>query len=202
MRKIRKELANCMAVVLCLILVLSIGLLHVEKQVGEVLDNQKRIVMLMERNARIEPTLRCRNKCCNGNDLDGEIVEEEQPEKIVPIADESSVVLIEDAADTDDSDWNVLCGCRVFHYCACKRCTGKSPSDNGYGLTATGTVATPNRTIAVDPSVIPLGSEVLIGDTTYIAEDTGVKGNCIDVFVNSHDEAKCRGTYVTNLRWR
>ena len=58
MRKIRKELANCMAVVLCLILVLSIGLLHVEKQVGEVLDNQKRIVMLMERNARVEMTMR------------------------------------------------------------------------------------------------------------------------------------------------
>lgn len=202
MRKIRKELANCMAVVLCLILVLSIGLLHVEKQVGEVLDNQKRIVMLMERNARVEMTMRCRNKCCNGNDLDGEIIEEEQSEKIVPIATESAAVLIEEAAETDNSDWNVLCGCRVFHYCACKRCTGKSPSDKGYGLTATGTIATPNRTIAVDPSVIPLGSEVLIGDTTYIAEDTGVKGKCIDVFVDSHDEAKCRGTYVTNLRWR
>ena len=196
MRKIRKELANCMAVVLCLILVLSIGLLHVEKQVGEVLDNQKRIVMLMERNARVEMTMRCRNKCCSVESVD------EQPDNIVPISDEGAAVLIEDAADTDYSDWNVLCGCRVFHYCACKRCTGKSPSDKGYGLTATGTIATPNRTIAVDPSVIPLGSEVLIGDTTYIAEDTGVKGNCIDVFVTSHDEAKCLGTYITNLRWR
>lgn len=201
MRKIRKELANCMAVVLCLILVLSIGLLHVEKQVGEVLDNQKRIVMLMERNARIEPTLRCRNKCCNGNEAENEPVEE-TPSEIVPIADESAVVLIGDVAENDDSDWNVLCGCRVFHYCPCKRCTGKSPSDKGYGLTATGTTAKTNRTIAVDPSVIPLGSEVQIGNTTYIAEDTGVKGNCIDVFVSNHDEAKCLGTYVTNVRWR
>ena len=202
MRKIRKELANCMAVVLCLVLVLSIGLLHVEKQVGEVLDNQKRIVMLLERNARVEMTMRCRNKCCNGNDLDGEIVEEEQPEKIVPIADESAAVLIEDFSEVEEDNWNVLCGCRVFHYCACKRCTGKSPSDKGYGLTATGTIATPNRTIAVDPSVIPLGSEVEIDGIIYTAEDTGVKGKCIDVFVDSHDEAKCRGTYVTNLRWR
>ena len=201
MRKIRKELANCMAVVLCLILVLSIGLLHVEKQVGEVLDNQKRIVMLMERNARVEMTMRCRNKCCNGNEAESEPVEE-TPSKIVPIADESAAVLIEDVAENDDSDWNVLCGCRVFHYCACKRCTGKSPSDKGYGLTATGTIATPNRTIAVDPSVIPLGSEVEIDGIIYTAEDTGVKGKCIDVFVDSHDEAKCRGTYVTNLRWR
>lgn len=202
MRKIKKELANCMAVVLCFILLLAVCLLCVERQISEMLDNQKRIVMLMERNARVEATLRCRNKCCNENDLDGEIVEEEQPEKVVPIDTESSVVLIEEVAETDNSDWNVLCGCRVFHYCACKRCTGKSPSDNGYGLTATGTVATPNRTIAVDPSVIPLGSEVQIGNTTYIAEDTGVKGNCIDVFVDSHDEAKCLGTYVTNVRWR
>lgn len=201
MRKIRKELANCMAVVLCLILLLSVGLLCVERQIGEVLDNQKRIVMLMERNARIEQTFRCRNKCCNGNEADSEPVEETLPE-IVPIADESAAVLIEDFAEVEEDNWNVLCGCRVFHYCPCKRCTGKSPSDKGYGLTATGTTATTNRTIAVDPSVIPLGSEVQIGNTTYIAEDTGVKGNCIDVFVNSHDEAKCLGTYVTNVRWR
>lgn len=39
--------------------------------------------------------------------------------------------------------------------------------------------------MAVDPSVIPYGSEVLINGHVYIAEDCGgaVKGNVIDIFV-------------------
>lgn len=65
-------------------------------------------------------------------------------------------------------------------------------------LTATGTVPTVKRTIAVDPKVIPLGSKVRITvpgspqhSGVYIAEDTGgaVKGNIIDIFVGSYKEA-------------
>lgn len=66
-------------------------------------------------------------------------------------------------------------------------------------LTATGTVPGVHRTIAVDPSVIPLGSSVKITvpgapsySGIYIAEDTGgvVHGNIIDIFVGSEPEAK------------
>lgn len=48
-----------------------------------------------------------------------------------------------------------------------------------------------DRTIAVDPKIIPLGSRVKIGDKIYIAEDTGgaIKGKRIDLFVGSHSEA-------------
>lgn len=64
--------------------------------------------------------------------------------------------------------------------------------------TATGTVPAPHRTIAVDPSVIPLGSLVQIEvpsnpaySGVYRAEDTGgvVKGHIIDIFVGSQGEA-------------
>jgi len=58
--------------------------------------------------------------------------------------------------------------------------------------TKTGTECTEGRTIAVDPSVIPLGSKVYIegismgpeGDGYFIAEDTGgkVNGNIVDIF--------------------
>lgn len=79
----------------------------------------------------------------------------------------------------------------VTHYCDCPICCGKW-SD---GITATGTVATPGRTVVVDPSVIPLGSQVLIDGHTYIAEDTGsaIKGNRLDVFVATHEEGISRG---------
>ena len=47
------------------------------------------------------------------------------------------------------------------------------------------------RTIAVDPEVIPLGSEVMIDGKVYIAEDTGgaIKGNKIDLFVGTEADA-------------
>ena len=67
----------------------------------------------------------------------------------------------------------------------------------GDGITATGTVPSYNpggiSTIAVDPRVIPLGSLVYVeGYGKAIASDTGglIKGNIIDVFLNS--ELECR----------
>jgi 3D (Asp-Asp-Asp) domain-containing protein len=71
-------------------------------------------------------------------------------------------------------------------YCACEKCCGKSD-----GITATGTVATAGRTIAVDPTVIPYGSRIQIYGNTYIAEDCGgaIKQNKIDVYFDTHEEA-------------
>lgn len=65
----------------------------------------------------------------------------------------------------------------------------------GDTITATGVapVRNPNglSTIAVDPSIIPLGSKVYIpGYGEAIAEDTGgaIKGHRIDLFLNSENE--------------
>lgn len=84
----------------------------------------------------------------------------------------------------------------ITAYCACSRCCGVWA--NGY--TATGTLATEGRTIAVDPKVIPYGTRVLLiwPDGTqheYIAEDcgSGVNGNHIDVFFNDHQAARVFG---------
>lgn len=84
----------------------------------------------------------------------------------------------------------------VTAYCACEKCCGKTPDDPWYGITATGTRATEGRTVAVDPRVIPLGGTIyfegpngLVGG--YIAEDTGgaIKGNRIDLYFDSHEDA-------------
>lgn len=63
-------------------------------------------------------------------------------------------------------------------------------------ITKSGRLATPGVTAAVDPAVIPLGSDILVdfgdGVLQYLrADDTGkgVVGNHIDICVESHDEA-------------
>ena len=60
---------------------------------------------------------------------------------------------------------------------------GRSPSDPAYGITATG-VPVDRGIIAVDPSVIPLGTRLYIPGYGYgVAADTGggIRGNVIDL---------------------
>lgn len=99
-------------------------------------------------------------------------------------------------------------GVTVTHYCICEKCCGKTPDDPAYGITASGLRATPGVTVAVDPSVIPLGSDVLVdyGDGEihyYRADDTGsaVKGNHIDLCVSSHEEALQLGVRTAIVYW-
>ena len=74
---------------------------------------------------------------------------------------------------------------KLTAYCNCRSCCGKWAD----GKTASGTTPEQGRTIAVDRKVIPLGTHVLIDGVEYVAEDTGVRGNHIDVFFDSHREA-------------
>ncbi|MBQ5657957.1 MAG: 3D domain-containing protein [Peptococcaceae bacterium] len=76
-------------------------------------------------------------------------------------------------------------------YCSCSTCCGVWAD----GITYTGVQAVENRTIAVDPNVIPLGSVVEINGREYVAEDIGgaIKGNRIDVYFDNHQEALAWG---------
>lgn len=90
----------------------------------------------------------------------------------------------------------------VTAYCCCEKCCGKNPTHPAYGITKSGTKATEGRTIAVDPSVIPLGSTVYLNDIPYTAEDTGsaIKGNKIDLFINNHQRAKVFGVQEMEVK--
>ena len=82
---------------------------------------------------------------------------------------------------------------QLTHYCNERR---EHICGYGKGITATGTTATVGRTIAVDPSVIPYGTQVYIeGYGLRYAEDCGggVKGNQIDILVDTHSEALALG---------
>ncbi len=93
--------------------------------------------------------------------------------------------------DTDAKTFTLSSG-EVYSYSRAVNCTGYAYCQPG-GTTATGTSARQGA-IAVDPSVIPLGSRLFIiasdGSVVYgfaTAEDTGgnIKGNKVDLYYNT-----------------
>lgn len=105
-------------------------------------------------------------------------------------------VATEYAVFPDESDLVSMGEFKITHYCACAKCCGEWAD----GITSTGTVATEGRTIAVDPTVIPYGTDVLVRyedgtEAMYVAEDCGgaIKQNRIDIFMDSHQAALVEG---------
>ena len=85
---------------------------------------------------------------------------------------------------------------KLTYYCACEICCNVET-----GITATGTPVVEGRTIAVDPNVIPYGTEVIINGHVFTAEDCGggVNGNHIDIYVSDHQRALDLGVGQTEV---
>lgn len=93
----------------------------------------------------------------------------------------------------------------VTHYCSELR---PHICGTGDGITASGRQVTPYVSVAVDPTEIPLGADVLVdyGDGEihyYRADDTGawVNGKHIDLAVETHDEALQMGIKTATVYW-
>lgn len=88
---------------------------------------------------------------------------------------------------TDEPMGTYLGEFTITYYCSCKSCCGKTD-----GITKLGTQAEAGRTVGTDWNVIAPASKIYIeGIGERYVEDTGsgIQGNHIDVFVNSHSEA-------------
>lgn len=78
---------------------------------------------------------------------------------------------------------------KITAYCPCSKCCGKQT-----GITASGTRATAGRTIAAS-SQYAFGTKLVINGKVYTVEDRGgaIKGNKIDIYMNTHAEALAWG---------
>lgn len=85
---------------------------------------------------------------------------------------------------------------RLTAYCPCRSCSGR------WGRhTSSGAVASSGRTVAVDPSVIPIGSRLYINGTVYTAEDVGggVRGRHVDIFFDTHGQTRAFGSQAAEI---
>jgi 3D (Asp-Asp-Asp) domain-containing protein len=121
--------------------------------------------------------------------LVGDIISSNPLDKIVEVG----TVLNYKTSRGDTLRFSKAMNMRATSYTASFADTGKHPGDPGFGITATG-ARVRKGIIAVDPSVIPLGTRVYVEipgaapDYGYaVAADVGgaIKGNKIDVYLDS-----------------
>lgn len=115
-------------------------------------------------------------------------VEEAKAEPLAVIATDSTAAPAESifyAERIPDGHWVDMGTFKTTGYCNCRKCAGKWAG----GKTASGTYPEEGVTVAVDRSVIPLGSMVMVDGAIYFAQDTGVKGKHIDVYYDDHGTA-------------
>lgn len=125
-----------------------------------------------------------------------------------PVRVEAPEPITETTAPEPEPELIELGEFKTTAYCTCVKCCGiwsaEHPSRVGTDYvqrTKSGTIPTADRTVSVDPDVIPLGTVLIIDGHEYIAEDTGsaVKGNVIDIYFDSHELAVEYGVQMKTI---
>lgn len=134
-----------------------------------------------------------------------EVLEDIRLNNILAVSDVNKAA--EEAVTYEDwfrANASVIEDCKITHYCCEIR---EHICGTGTGITATGAPVTSGWTCAVDPTVISFGSDVMVdyGDSVafYKAQDRGgaIKGNHIDLAVETHSEALEAGKKTATVYW-
>lgn len=122
----------------------------------------------------------------------------ENEEILEEMYEEPEQIEVEQALEKEEPKLVSLGDFRLTAYCSCEKCCGKwalnrQKDENGKDIVygSTGAILAAGASIAVDPAVIPYGSQVEINGHTYTAHDTGgaIQGNRIDVYFDNHQDA-------------
>ena len=113
----------------------------------------------------------------------------EQPSAVFALS--PTVGLTEITYADENGSYQYLGEFTLTGYCPCAICCGKwsNPSNP---ITASGTTPVAGRTVAADTSRYPFGTKLMINGQIYTVEDVGgaIKGNHIDIYFNTHEEAR------------
>jgi 3D (Asp-Asp-Asp) domain-containing protein len=143
--------------------------------------------------------MRCEHKLQRLIELDNEKIEKIKEDDEITIETEN-----DKDGDTNQAVKPVSLGnFKLTAYCSCSLCCGKWANNrpNGVVYGAIGEELTEGYSIAVDPTVIPYRTEVVINGHTYKAQDCGgaIKGNRIDVYFENHNDALVFGVQYAEV---
>lgn len=125
--------------------------------------------------------------------LEEEIVYKDPVDEIIEVGTKERTVATSRSGFRFNNEMDMVATGYDLSYESC----GKYPDDPYYGITASGAKAQPG-TVAVDPSVIPLGTKLYIASTDgspdygfATALDTGsaIKGYRVDLFMENNQDA-------------
>ena len=125
--------------------------------------------------------------------LEEEIVYKEPVEEIIEVGTKQRILPTSRGGFRFKNEMDLVATAYDLSYESC----GKYPDDPYYGITASGTKAQPG-TVAVDPSVIPLGTKLYIASTdgshdygfaTDLDTGSAIKGYRIDLFMEDKADA-------------
>ena len=131
-----------------------------------------------------------------------------EEKEVVKVASRGSYIR---DTSTPPTEYKSVMQVKATAYRLCKKCCGKSPDNPRYGYTASGLRIVPGtgmKVIAVDTSVVPLGTNVYVeglygaGNYGYaVAADTGsaIKNMKIDLYMDTHEQALSWGVKTVNL---
>ncbi len=124
-----------------------------------------------------------------------ENAQETHEERTACVSDESWEKVGEELGES----WESLGEFTVTAYCGGSCCCGEW-ADEGC-TTASGAKAVEGVTVAADTGILPFGTTVRIGDQEYTVQDTGgaIKGNRVDIYFDSHEDALSFGVQKMNL---
>lgn len=127
----------------------------------------------------------------------GEIPEESYTEPESDASYEESEVDTDNSQDTGESSspsgsGTLLGNFKLTAYCNCATCCGVAGN-----LTASGTVPSAGRTVAM--AGVPFGTQLSINGNVYTVEDLGTPYGHVDIFFNSHSDALAFGLQYADV---
>ena len=112
------------------------------------------------------------------------IISDTDNEQIEKVNQKSGITYDSAYTAASQEDYGELLGnFKLTAYCNCAICCGQWAD----GATASGTVATQGRTVAVGG--LPFGTRLIIGGKVYVVEDRGTPYRHVDIYLNSHEDA-------------
>lgn len=139
--------------------------------------------------------------------------EAEQIRQVLSGSDIQDPEPVEDTEQQDYENQNTEAAALLEHAIKIENCIvtwytndtcGKRPGDPAYGITASGESTATHCTIATDPNVIPMYSDVCVqyadGTTEWFkATDTGVFGAHVDIYTDDYGQAIQNGKQLLTV---